>query len=332
MNQITNPHDKFFKEVFTRRDTAVEFFLNYLPEDVVRLLNLDSLEYAKGSFIDKHLAEYSSDLLFKVSLRDGSEGYVYILFEHKSYQEPLTAFHLLRYMVKIWEMWLKLKEEEKPGLPVIIPLVLYHKEQSWQGGLNFRDLFASSEEMISFIPDFQYLLWDASGYNDEEIKGKAILRATLLLLKYVFRKDLIDRLPEILGLLRDLCEKRTGLEYLETILRYIVNAVTKDEINYEDLKAAVDKALPGKGGDIMTTIADVLREEGKQEGMQRGMQRGRHEELARMVREALLEKWGREMESLLSSADKASVDILERVLLRIVRGDQDGARALLKAN
>ncbi|MBU0566773.1 Rpn family recombination-promoting nuclease/putative transposase [bacterium] len=32
MNRITNPHDKFFKEVFNRRETAKEFLLNYLPD------------------------------------------------------------------------------------------------------------------------------------------------------------------------------------------------------------------------------------------------------------------------------------------------------------
>ncbi len=62
------------------------------------------------SFIDKDLKELYSDLLFQVSLRDNSVGYVYILLEHKSYQEPSTAFHLLRYMVKIWEMSLKRRE------------------------------------------------------------------------------------------------------------------------------------------------------------------------------------------------------------------------------
>ncbi|MDI6794536.1 MAG: hypothetical protein QME81_16995 [bacterium] len=49
-------------------------------------------------------------------------------------------------------------------------------------------------------------------------------------------------------------------------------------------------------------------------GRQQGKEQGRHAESARMAREALLEKWGREMESLLSSADKASVDILKRAL------------------
>jgi len=51
-------------------------------------------------------------------------------------------------------------------------------------------------------------------------------------------------------------------------------------------------------------------------GRQQGKEQGRHTELARMARGALLEKWGREMESLISSADKASVDILKRALFK----------------
>ena len=121
--------------------------------------------------------------------------YVYILFEHKSYLERSIAFHILRYMVKIWE------KKNDHGFPVIIPLVLYHGETRWRVGLNFRDLFDFPEEVASFIPDFQYLLWDASGYSDEEIKGSIVLRVALLILKYIFREDLREHLPRILRLL-----------------------------------------------------------------------------------------------------------------------------------
>ena len=231
MTEITNAHDKFFKEVFTRKDTAEEFLRHYLPENIVGLLDLDSLEYTKDSFVDRHLKEYFSDLLLRLYLNDGSPGYVYILFEHKSYLERSIAFHILRYMVKIWE------KKNDHGFPVIIPLVLYHGETRWRVGLNFRDLFDSPEEIASFIPDFQYLLWDASGYSDEEIRGGAIL---------------------------------TGIEYIETILKYIVNAAPTENIDREDLKAAVDEALSHRGGEIMPTIADSLRQEGIQQGIQQG--------------------------------------------------------------
>ena len=133
--------------------------------------------------------------------------------------------------------------------------------------MNFRDLFDSSEEFAPFIPDFQYLLWDASRYSDEEIKGEVVLRVALLILKYIFREDLRENFPEMLSLLRNLSEKRTGIEYIETILKYIINAAPAENINREDLRAAVDKILPHIGGKIMPTIADLLREEGIQQGI-----------------------------------------------------------------
>ena len=272
MDQITSPHDKFFKQVFTRGDTAKEFLLNYLPPALVKLIDWDSLEYTKDSFIDEDLKEFFSDLLFRAQLKDGTRGYVYILFEHKSYHEPLTAFHILRYMVKIWEMLLR--KREGFALPVIIPLVLYHGEKSWKSGLNFRDLFDCSDDMVSFIPDFEYLFWSAAGYSDEEIKGNATLRVALLLMKYIFREDLRNRLPGILGLLKDLSEKRTGMEYIEAILRYIFNAAPVDNVSYQDIKAAVDKALPHIGGEIMPTIADSFVEQGIQQGIQQGKREG----------------------------------------------------------
>ncbi|MDI6793495.1 MAG: Rpn family recombination-promoting nuclease/putative transposase [bacterium] len=61
MEQITNPHDKFFKEVFTRKNTAKEFLLNYLPANVVSLLDLDSLERGFRHPFGKNLDFLSAD-------------------------------------------------------------------------------------------------------------------------------------------------------------------------------------------------------------------------------------------------------------------------------
>ena len=90
-----------------------------------------------------------------------------------------------------------------------------------------------------------------------------------------FDEDLKERLPGMLGLLRDLSEKRTGIEFIETILKYLLSAASADTINdYEEIKAAVDQALPQTGGEIMPTVADVLREEGRKQGIQQGIQQG----------------------------------------------------------
>lgn len=65
------------------------------------------------------------------------------------------------------------------------------------------------------------MICDISGYSDDEIKGMVMLRVAMLLMKYIFRDDLAERLPEILGLLRELAGKRSELEFLETIMIYL---------------------------------------------------------------------------------------------------------------
>ena len=110
MEQISSPHDKFFKETLSRQEAAVDFVVHYLPKDIASLLNVDSLEISKDTFVDKELASHLSDLLYHIDLKGKRSVCVYLLFEHKSFVEPLICLHLLRYMTRIWEQWLKTGE------------------------------------------------------------------------------------------------------------------------------------------------------------------------------------------------------------------------------
>ena len=40
MAEITNPHDRFFKEVLAQPETAADLLANYLPPETVALLDL----------------------------------------------------------------------------------------------------------------------------------------------------------------------------------------------------------------------------------------------------------------------------------------------------
>lgn len=101
MSELTNPHDRFFKESFSRPEIARDFLARYLPPTVATLFDLDTLELRKDSFIDRDLQQPFSDLLYQLSLRQGAKVFVYTLLEHKSSVEPLTSFQLLRYKVRI---------------------------------------------------------------------------------------------------------------------------------------------------------------------------------------------------------------------------------------
>ncbi len=101
---------------------------NYLPKEILAITDLEKLTVEKDSYIDKELEEVFSDILFKANI-NGKEGYIYFLFEHKSYLSDKVAIQLLKYIIKIWEQ--KTEKEKHKRLPLIIPLVIYHGENIW---------------------------------------------------------------------------------------------------------------------------------------------------------------------------------------------------------
>jgi predicted transposase/invertase (TIGR01784 family) len=198
-----------------------------------------------------------------VNLQGGQETYIYLLFEHKSYPDPLISWQLLRYMVRIWERSLKQQESLLP----IVPMVIYHGQKKWQVALNLAASFELPDALKPYVPDYQYWLCDLSQYSDEQIKGQVILQVGLRLLKYIWQNDLQERLGNILGLLGELSERQTALEYLETILRYISRRT--DNVSEETLKQVVVEIF-SEGEELMPTLVEQWIERGRIEGREEG--------------------------------------------------------------
>ena len=123
---------------------------------------------------------------------------------------------------------------------------------------------------IQVFPWVQSFIGDISQLDEGEIKGTIILQSVQLLLKYIQRPDLRERLPEIMDLLGRLGEKERLNEYLQVMLEYVFQAA--ESIDVQDVHSALQK-IP-QGETIMPTIAEKLRQEGMQEGMQKGVQEG----------------------------------------------------------
>jgi len=252
MTEIISPHDKLFRETWSNVEVARDFLLHYLPEKVLNVIDLDTLEISKESFVEKELKDYFSDIFYKINL-EGEPGYIYFLLEHKSYQDKLIHLQLLEYLLKIWQ--LHLKQSKVKRLPIIIPLVLYHERRKWSAGRKFSSLLSGPKEvLVEYIPDFQYILYDLGRYSDEEIKGSIIPRVVMLLFKHIFDPDLRGKLPGILSLMHDLLEQDTGLKYLETLLRYLFN--TMDNITVDEIKNIVEHSLSEEKGGVIMTLAE----------------------------------------------------------------------------
>lgn len=256
-NKPSNPHDHFFKASWSRPDVARGFFAHFLPPEVIARLDLQTLELTKDSFIDEHLQDTYSDLLYKVQTRDGHPVYIYVLLEHKSYFDRWTGFQVLGYQMRIWE------QERKAGaerLAPILTVVLYHGARPWRLEPTFGVLVDTDEVLRPFTPELRYLLCDLSRYSEDEIKGQATLQVALLLLKHVLRGELVEKLPAIVELLRKLGSQTDGLGYLRTVLQYLAQTVRPG--HEPVVHQTFIGALPNTGDETMKTIADHWAEQG----------------------------------------------------------------------
>ncbi len=311
--KIQNPHDRFFKETFGKVEVAKDFLNNYLPENIIKVIDVDTLEPQKDSFINEELQEGFSDLLFKASINK-REGYIYFLFEHKSYSSKDIALQLLRYMVEIWET--KIKKEKSDKLPVIIPLVVYHGKDRWKIGTTLGEIITGYEELPEdikkFTPNYEYLLYDLSRYTDDEIKGEAIDRIAMTIMRDIFTEDnkgLLDSVFRAVSYLLELDDKQTGIEYFETLMRYIFSA--RADLTRADFNAVVKKidTTHPEGSETVMTLAEIFKEEGREAGMKAGEAKA----LARTAIKLLTKKFGllpEEFKTGILKLDSPTLDVM----------------------
>ena len=270
---LTNPHDRFFRQVMSQQDVATDFLRHYLPPEAAALINLSSVEPMPDTFIDEALRAHYSDLLFAIRLlADNRPAAVYVLFEHKSYPDVRVAFQLLRYMVRIWERWPK----PSGGLQLIIPLVVYHGQWEWRTPINLAGMYDGPSDLLAYFPDSRYWLVDLSKYSDAEIRGETMLLLALLAMKHINDPDGIKRVSEIFDLMEKLSQIESTAEFVATVLRYLITG--SSTITEADLREAMEERWP-EGVTIMTTIADNWVRQGIQQGMQQGIQEGRRQGL-----------------------------------------------------
>ena len=168
---------------------------------------------------------------------------------------------------------------------MIVPVVFYHGAATWSVSPPFADGVTAVPALLDDVPHGVYHRVDLSGYRDEDRRGAVMRQVALLTLKYIFRRELGERLLGILRLLRDLEQSSSGLDFIRALLQYLAQVVGTDRLSEADFRQAVTPALSG-GGELMMTIAEQWVQKGRQEGLFSERQL-----LLRLVRRRFGEAW-----------------------------------------
>ena len=255
-HNITNIHDKFFKDSFSRLEVAQSFIEELFPQELREKINLQDLKRISESFIDGELEEYFCDIIYQTNFSN-QETLVTLLFEHKSYSVPFPHIQLLQYILNIWKQEIK---DGKSVLSLVIPIVIHHGDKKWQYK-SMKSYFVDLPPVLhSFIPDFDYLLFslnDIADYQLISIKN-VILSMSAMLLKHSHDEndEFLKLTPFWLEKLKEL-DAQQQLDFIKSSLVYIQNAINLTNKEIPPIFTKVSNNV----NDIAMTIADHIRAE-----------------------------------------------------------------------
>lgn len=262
----------------------MDFLDNYLPAEVLKHIRLETLALTKDTFVDQKQREHFSDLLYQVKLTNDQPGYVYFLFEHKSYPERFLTLKLLRYLVEIWELFHRQNRQAKT-LPLIIPIVVYHGKPRGQAIPLSELVDLPAPDLAAYVPDFDLAFFDFSPAADEAIKGRILLQLFLNCLKAKNTPEAVERLVEIMILLARMDEDATSMHWMQKIFRYVLSVM---DIDREVVQNIIKEHIPREKEDNIMTIAEQWKQEGRMEGRMEGRQTILNRQLSKRFGEGIL--------------------------------------------
>jgi hypothetical protein len=252
------PHDALFKAVFSEGESAFALLKASLAPELAAAIDPASLEQQPASFVDEELREVHRDLLFTAKLA-GKDALLYVLFEHQSTVDPLMPLRLLRYIVRIWEAWLRDNPRART-IPAVLPLVLHQGPRPWSAATRLSDAIALPPDLLAaarkHMPELVVALRDL-GASPAPSDPSPLVRLTLGLLRAAAAdQDVVAELERLAPLVRELLSDPRGRVRFALLVRYTTLVV--GEIDVTTVARRVRNAIGPEAGDVVMNIEQQI--------------------------------------------------------------------------
>ncbi|MDP6969579.1 MAG: Rpn family recombination-promoting nuclease/putative transposase [Gammaproteobacteria bacterium] len=284
MTDITNPHDSCFRQLMTQPENARSFFKRYLSPNLQDSIDLDTLALQSGSAVTQAFQQLHTDILYRVDFCDATDpsatqsGYLYTLVEHQSTPDPAMAVRLWQYKAA-----LLLNHVQDDYLPPIHTLVFYHGRQTpYPYTLDLCQCFRTPEQATYTLQGPPQLI-DVQQQSDQALLSADTAGLFSYFFKHVRDQDVypaLKSLPD--SVIRTIAQDSAGFYTLKVLIQYYQIQANTDKPSAA-FKVVADKLESKEQQEIIMTIGEALRQEGRQEGMQKGV----HTVAANMLKEGL---------------------------------------------
>lgn len=245
-NKITNPHDKLFRASMSHPEVARDFLQEHLTPEILSKIDLSKIAICPGTFVDEDLKLSESDVLFECMV-EGEKGFIYILAEHQSTQDPLMPFRLLKYMVKIWD-YFQADRKKKNALPfpVIFPLVFYTGSGLYKGPRAIWELCGKKAELMQKILKEPFHLIDLNLVPEERLTSRKWAGTMEFLLRHQFRRHIEQEIGKVAISFSQLFLEENK-QFVLQLLSYIIR-VDEEHRTVSELNDLIRSKLSQKAG------------------------------------------------------------------------------------
>lgn len=257
---MANDHDKLVKLVLAEIEIASELFSIAMREEILDLINLNTLRLEDGTYVDDEHREYYSDRLYSVDAKDGEGKFqFFLLLEHKSHPKHSTLDQLAIYQA------LAYRDQGTEKFP-ILSVVFYHGKESWNVPLEFHGQIrfpeGSNVKVASEVMNFCYTLVNVGKTRIDELEASFRQKAFWWTLARIWWLDSEENIREFLVHVKEYYENSPD-EFVGNLLVYIARV---QHIGVEGLEKLVEQTISeGKADTVMATVQQ-LEENAKLEG------------------------------------------------------------------
>lgn len=263
------------KQIFGNHTLCAQFLRDYSGLELFADVQPEDIEDVSERYHLFREVEFNSDTVKKVHIRNREEEeaqdiYVISLIEHKSAVDYDVTMQILRYMVCIWENYVREIEEvyaaralleveetkSRKGMnkrkdfryPPIYPLVYYEGTGEWTAAWNLRDRILLGDLFQAYIPDFTYKLVRTREYSNEELLSKEDEISLIMLLNKIQRaedfkevsKAYNDRMNEIF--------QRMPVDILDIIISEIRSLCARENLSDQETEEFIREVEDRKVG------------------------------------------------------------------------------------